>query len=55
MKCSKCGADLPEGKLFCEVCGEESNIVPNAGELFDENYPTWARINLATSLDNVNA
>ena len=32
---------------------EKCNIVPNAGELFDENYPTWARINLATSLDNV--
>lgn len=29
MKCSKCGADLPEGKLFCEVCGEEINIVPS--------------------------
>lgn len=29
MKCSNCGAELPEGKLFCEICGEEINIVPS--------------------------
>ncbi|MBP5564503.1 MAG: chitobiase/beta-hexosaminidase C-terminal domain-containing protein [Lachnospiraceae bacterium] len=28
MKCPKCNASLPEGKLFCEKCGEEINIVP---------------------------
>lgn len=32
---------------------EKCNIVANAGELFDENYASWARINLATSLENV--
>lgn len=29
MKCPKCGKTLPEGKLFCENCGEEINIVPD--------------------------
>lgn len=29
MKCANCGTELPEGKLFCEVCGEEVNIVPS--------------------------
>lgn len=29
MKCPKCGHNLPEGKLFCEKCGEEINIVPD--------------------------
>ena len=28
MKCPNCGAHLEEGNLFCEVCGEEINIVP---------------------------
>lgn len=29
MKCQKCGAELPEGKLYCEKCGEEVHIVPD--------------------------
>ncbi len=28
MKCEKCGAEIPEGKLYCEHCGEELHIVP---------------------------
>ncbi|MBO4310247.1 MAG: chitobiase/beta-hexosaminidase C-terminal domain-containing protein [Lachnospiraceae bacterium] len=28
MKCPKCGAPLKDDNLFCEVCGEEINIVP---------------------------
>ena len=28
MKCPNCGSHLEEGDLFCEVCGEEINIVP---------------------------
>ncbi len=28
MKCPNCGAHLEDGNLFCEVCGEEINIVP---------------------------
>lgn len=29
MKCHKCGAELPEGRLYCEKCGEEVHIVPD--------------------------
>ena len=29
MKCIKCGAELPEGKLYCENCGEDVHIVPD--------------------------
>lgn len=29
MKCPNCGAHLEDGNLFCEVCGEEINIVPD--------------------------
>ncbi len=29
MKCVKCGAELPEGKMYCEKCGEEVYIVPD--------------------------
>ncbi len=28
MKCPGCGKELEEGKLLCEYCGEEVNIVP---------------------------
>lgn len=29
MKCPNCGKRMAEGKLFCEYCGEEINIVPD--------------------------
>lgn len=29
MKCAKCGAQLKEGRLYCEVCGYEIQIVPD--------------------------
>lgn len=28
MKCNKCGAQIPEGKLYCSECGEEIHMVP---------------------------
>ena len=28
MKCSKCGAEIEEGKLYCSVCGAEVQLVP---------------------------
>ena len=28
MQCPKCGAFIPEGKLYCEKCGEEIHFVP---------------------------
>lgn len=29
MKCSKCGAPIEEGKLFCSKCGQEVQLVPD--------------------------
>ena len=29
MRCPKCGTELPEGRLYCEKCGEEIHIVPD--------------------------
>ena len=28
MKCHNCGADIPDGHLYCDKCGAEINIVP---------------------------
>ena len=28
MKCPKCNRELKEGQLYCEVCGEEIQMVP---------------------------
>lgn len=33
MKCSKCGAEIREGSLYCDVCGEEVRIVPDYSPL----------------------
>lgn len=29
MKCKKCGAEIPKGKLYCSVCGAEVQLVPD--------------------------
>lgn len=29
MKCQKCGADIPDGELFCKECGAEVQLVPD--------------------------
>ena len=29
MKCQKCGAEIAEGKMYCESCGNEIQIVPD--------------------------
>ncbi len=29
MKCPNCGAEMKEGSLYCEVCGEDIHIVPD--------------------------
>lgn len=36
MKCEKCGADLKEGCLYCSVCGNEVQIVPDYSVLEDD-------------------
>ena len=40
MKCKKCGADLPEGGIYCSVCGERNDgkkTCPKCGKPIDEN------------------
>ena len=32
MKCQKCGAEIPEGSLYCEKCGQDIHIVPDFTE-----------------------
>lgn len=33
MKCTRCGANLPDGSVYCDVCGEEVRIVPDYSSL----------------------
>ena len=33
MKCSKCGANMQEGTLYCPVCGQEVQWVPDYSTL----------------------
>lgn len=37
MKCPKCGHEIKEGHLYCDVCGEEIRIVPDFDATSDEN------------------
>ncbi len=36
MKCTRCGADLKEGCLFCSICGHEVQMVSGYSDLEDE-------------------
>lgn len=33
MKCQRCGADIPNGEVFCFECGEEVQLVPDYNSL----------------------
>ena len=35
LKCSKCGAEIESGSVFCDKCGEEVRIVPDYNPLED--------------------
>lgn len=37
MKCSRCGNEIEEGKLFCSICGQEVQLVPDF-DTFGEQY-----------------
>ncbi|MBO4609819.1 MAG: chitobiase/beta-hexosaminidase C-terminal domain-containing protein [Lachnospiraceae bacterium] len=36
MKCEKCGAEIPEGSLYCEKCGQDIHIVPDFKEFAEK-------------------
>ena len=36
MTCPKCGNEIKEGHLYCDVCGEEIRIVPDFDETVDD-------------------
>ena len=36
MKCAKCGAELKVGCIYCSVCGQEAQIVPDYNLLEDD-------------------
>lgn len=36
MKCVKCGAEMKEGCIYCSVCGNEAQIVPDYSVLEDD-------------------
>lgn len=40
MKCQKCGADIPEGKFYCENCGNAIQIVPDYNPVDDISIVT---------------
>ena len=35
MRCTHCGADIPEDQMFCPECGAEVQIVPDYNPLDD--------------------
>ncbi|MBR1703324.1 MAG: chitobiase/beta-hexosaminidase C-terminal domain-containing protein [Lachnospiraceae bacterium] len=37
MKCPNCGAEMQEGLLYCEQCGEDIHIVPDFEPEFEQN------------------
>lgn len=50
MKCEKCGSEIKEGHLYCDVCGEEVRIVPDFDAALDESI----QVNLADVYDEIN-
>lgn len=47
MKCPKCGNEIKEGYLYCDVCGEEIRIVPD----FDETVDDTIKLSLTDVID----
>lgn len=40
MKCQKCGADIPDGKIYCEHCGAAIQMVPDYNPVDDISIGT---------------
>lgn len=49
MKCPKCGRELDEGKLLCEYCGEEVNMVPD----FDIELEAEIHKNISNMVEDI--
>ena len=45
VKCSKCGASVPQGAKFCPECGQPMNVVcPKCGASLDEKKPSAKKV-----------
>ena len=54
MKCHNCGADIPDGHLYCDKCGAEINIVPEfEPEVENEIDTTLSSIALSVFVTNL--
>ncbi|MBQ3852509.1 MAG: chitobiase/beta-hexosaminidase C-terminal domain-containing protein, partial [Lachnospiraceae bacterium] len=51
MKCQKCGAEIPEGSLYCEKCGQDIHIVPDFKEFAEKKAEDTVK-NLLSDLDD---
>ena len=40
MKCQKCGAEIPDGKIYCEKCGQAIQMVPDYNPVDDISIGT---------------
>ena len=51
MKCEKCGAEIPEGSLYCEKCGQDIHIVPDFKEFAEKKAEDTVK-SLLSDLDD---
>ncbi len=51
MKCQKCGAEIPEGSLYCEKCGQDIHIVHDFKEFAEKKAEDTVK-NLLSDLDD---
>ena len=46
MVCDKCGAEVPTGSIYCNVCGSEIQIVPEYNILENDILDSYIGIEL---------
>ncbi len=54
MKCANCGAEVPEGSLYCEKCGKDVHIVPDFTEFAEKKAEETVK-NLVIDFDDEDA